>query len=89
MRHVRISGMGTNPIRELRSVLDLWSLFRQESVDLVFSYTPKGNLYAALACMADALVPGLGQNGNTCRYEMRGSVASARVIRKSSSVSPG
>jgi glycosyltransferase involved in cell wall biosynthesis len=53
LRHVSISGMGTNPITELRTVLELRSLFRQERVDLVFSYTPKGNLYAALACMAD------------------------------------
>lgn len=56
---VPISGGGTNPIAELRSVAILWaSLSRPrhaKRIDLVFSYTPKGNLYSALACMASHL----------------------------------
>lgn len=43
------SGAGTRPGRELRTVLALRRVLQQERVDLVLSYTPKGNLYAALA----------------------------------------
>ena len=49
---VPISGSGTNPVRELQSVLRLGAVFRRYRVGLVLSYTPKGNLYAALACIA-------------------------------------
>jgi glycosyltransferase involved in cell wall biosynthesis len=49
---VPISGGGTHPLRELQSVLRLGAVFRRHRVGLVLSYTPKGNLYSALACMA-------------------------------------
>lgn len=48
---VPISGGGTHPGRELRSVLRLGAVFRRHRVNLVLSYTPKGNLYSALACI--------------------------------------
>ena len=48
---VPISGGGTQPVRELQSVLRLGAVFRRHHVDLVLSYTPKGNLYSALACI--------------------------------------
>lgn len=48
---VPISGGGTHPVRELQSVLRLGAVFRRHRVDLVLSYTPKGNLYSALACI--------------------------------------
>jgi glycosyltransferase involved in cell wall biosynthesis len=46
---VPFSGAGTRPWRELATVLALRRVLRRERVDLVLSYTPKGNLYAALA----------------------------------------
>ena len=49
---VPISGSGTHPLRELQSVLRLGSIFRRHRVGLLLSYTPKGNLYSALGCMA-------------------------------------
>ncbi|NDP61889.1 glycosyltransferase family 4 protein [Polaromonas sp.] len=49
---VPISGGGTHPVRELQSVLRLGAVFRRHQVSLVLSYTPKGNLYSALACIA-------------------------------------
>jgi len=49
---VPISGGGTHPVHELQSVLRLGAVFRRHRVDLVLSYTPKGNLYSALACIA-------------------------------------
>ena len=63
---VPISGGGTHPLRELQSVLRLGAVFRRHRVGLVLSYTPKGNLYSALACIAlrIAFVPnvsGLGR----------------------------
>ena len=49
---VPISGGGTHPVRELQSVLRLGAVFRRHQAGLVLSYTPKGNLYSALACIA-------------------------------------
>lgn len=49
---VPISGGGTNPVLELQSVLRLRGVFRRHRMGLVLSYTPKGNLYSALACIA-------------------------------------
>lgn len=46
---VPFSGAGTKPWRELSTVLALRRALRRERIDLVLSYTPKGNLYAALA----------------------------------------
>lgn len=48
-RAVPFSGAGTKPWRELTTVLALRRVLRIERVDVVLSYTPKGNLYAALA----------------------------------------
>jgi glycosyltransferase involved in cell wall biosynthesis len=63
---VPISGAGTHPLRELRTVWRLWQALRGQRADLVFSYTPKGNLYTALACIASGRrfvpnVSGLGR----------------------------
>ncbi len=50
---VPISGGGTHPLRKLQSVLGFGgAVFRRHRVGLVLSYTPKGNLYSALACIA-------------------------------------
>ena len=48
-REVTFSGAGTRPWRELATVLELRRVLRDERIDLVLSYTPKGNVYAALA----------------------------------------
>ena len=53
---VPISGGGTQPLRELQSVQRLGAVFRRQKVGLVLSYTPKGNLYSALACIALRIV---------------------------------
>jgi glycosyltransferase involved in cell wall biosynthesis len=63
---VGISGDGTNPLRELGTVLQLRRLLHKHRVDLALSNTPKGNLYTALSCIgsARAFVPnvsGLGR----------------------------
>ncbi len=63
---IPISGGGTNPLTETKSVFTLWRMLRRQRIDLVLSYTPKGNLYSALACITlrIAFVPnvsGLGR----------------------------
>ena len=64
---VPISGDGTNPLTELGSVQGLWRAFRRRRVELALSYTPKGNLYTALACLASgrAFVPNVSGLGRT------------------------
>ncbi len=46
---VPISGSGTNPLRELQSVCALRRVLKSTGTQLVLSYTPKGNLYGAMA----------------------------------------
>jgi glycosyltransferase involved in cell wall biosynthesis len=64
---VPISGSGTHPLRELQSVRGLRQAFRAHGVQAVLSYTPKGNLYSALAALRLNLpfvpnVSGLGRS---------------------------
>ena len=53
---VPISGGSIQPLQELQSVQRLGAVFRRQQVGLVLSYTPKGNLYSALACIALRIV---------------------------------
>ncbi len=43
------SASGTNAIREIRAIGRLARTLRDARIELVFSYTPKGNIYSALA----------------------------------------
>jgi glycosyltransferase involved in cell wall biosynthesis len=61
-----LSGRGTHPLKELAAVHLLRRHLRLQRVEVVLSYTPKGNLYSALArtglprCRQLANVSGLG-----------------------------
>ena len=46
---IPFSGAGTNPFRELPAVMALRRAIRRHHIDVVLSFTPKGNVYAALA----------------------------------------
>lgn len=48
---VVLSGQGMNPLVELRTVMQLHRVLRRQRIDLVLSYTPKGNLYTAMAAI--------------------------------------
>lgn len=63
---VPISGDGINPLIELLTIIRLFHVFRYQRIDLVLSYTPKGNIYSALAgilsgCNFVPNVSGLGR----------------------------
>lgn len=45
----QLASAGTHPLRELASVRQMGRLLREEAVDVVFSYTPKANIYGGLA----------------------------------------
>ena len=64
-RGIPVLGASVNPFVELKTVFALRRIFREEGVELVLSYTPKGNIYSALASKARvALIPnvsGLGR----------------------------
>jgi glycosyltransferase involved in cell wall biosynthesis len=54
-----------NPLRELRSIWTLHRVLHYEEVEVVLSYTPKGNIYGAMAAATNGLamvpnVSGLG-----------------------------
>lgn len=64
---VSISGSGTHPLRELQSVWGLRRAFKGLGIQAVLSYTPKGNLYSAIAALSLGLpfvpnVSGLGRS---------------------------
>ncbi|MBS0444563.1 MAG: glycosyltransferase family 4 protein [Proteobacteria bacterium] len=42
---------GTQPLRELATIFEMRRILRQQKIDVVLSYTPKGNLYAAFALL--------------------------------------
>jgi glycosyltransferase involved in cell wall biosynthesis len=46
---IPLDAASVNPVRELRAIAALRRLFRANKFDLVFSFTPKGNIYSALA----------------------------------------
>lgn len=50
-REVPFNGSGTQPLRELATVLALRRHLVHERIDLVLGYTPKGNIYSALALL--------------------------------------
>ncbi len=47
--HYSLDRKGLNPIRDLRTLLDLRAIFKQERPDLLFAYTIKPVIYGALA----------------------------------------
>jgi glycosyltransferase involved in cell wall biosynthesis len=64
---IPFSGIGTNPLRELLAVMALRRAFMRHDIDVVLSFTPKGNAYSALALVGlsarlVANVSGLGRS---------------------------
>ena len=64
--HIPLDGGSINPAKELRSILALRRVLCNGGVDVVFSFTPKGNIYSGLALMGRktqlvANVSGLGR----------------------------
>ncbi|MDI5920886.1 glycosyltransferase family 4 protein [Halomonas sp. LR5S13] len=45
-----LDASGTKPLRELRGLLALWRSLRRVRPEVVFSFNPKTNLYALMAC---------------------------------------
>jgi len=64
---VKISGSGVNPLKELISVAGLRHIFRKYDVQVVLSYTPKGNIYSAIAALFCGIpfVPNISGQGRT------------------------
>lgn len=65
-RAIPLTGASVNPLRELRTVWALHRILRNEGVDALLSYTPKGNIYGAMAAAMNGLptvpnVSGLGR----------------------------
>lgn len=62
---IPFTGAGTHPVEELRTVASLRRAFSDTGIDTVLSYTPKGNVYAALAAVGRriALLPNISGLG--------------------------
>ena len=63
---IKLSGSSTNPLTELRTIIELAIIFKRCGITLILSYTPKGNLYSGIASMASGSkfvpnVSGLGR----------------------------
>lgn len=64
---VPISGGGVNPFSEAQSILSIRSVLVSQNVDVLCSYTPKGNLYSAVAAIFTGVpffpnISGLGRS---------------------------
>lgn len=46
---VRMQRKGKNPLYDLRTIYDFYSIFKREKIDLTLNFTPKNNIYATLA----------------------------------------
>lgn len=89
---VEISGSGTNPFVELGCVINLCRAFKRHKIDVVFSYTPKGNIYSAIAAKLTGAVcvpniSGVGGSfsgksllGRLVSFLYRGTLGSAHQI---------
>lgn len=51
IQHWELSGASRNPFRELAAVVRLRRALKVNDVDVVLSFTPKGNVYAGIACI--------------------------------------
>jgi len=65
-QQLSISGDDINPVTALLTVAKLARLLRRLKVDIVLSYTPKGNIYSGIACFGTNIkfgpnVSGLGR----------------------------
>lgn len=80
---VPISGRSMNPLTEAISVIRLWRVLGRLHIDLVLSYTPKGNLYSGLASIARAVsfVPNVSGLGRAFTRKSFGTFA-ARALYK-------
>jgi glycosyltransferase involved in cell wall biosynthesis len=46
--NIYMKGSSVNPIKEIFSILNIYSIFLKNNVDLVLSFTPKANIYSAI-----------------------------------------
>ena len=65
-RNIHLRGASINPFSEVRGVLDIFRVLREERVDFLLSYTPKCNIYSGIVCaiigvVAVPNVSGLGR----------------------------
>jgi len=47
--HIDIDNKGTNPIKDMKLILDYYKLFKKHNIDLVLGYTIKPNIYGSFA----------------------------------------
>ncbi|MDT8878302.1 glycosyltransferase family 4 protein [Halomonas saccharevitans] len=61
-----LDSSGTHPLKELRGLLALWRSLRRARPEVVFSFNPKTNLYALMACwlMRVPCIPNVSGVGN-------------------------
>jgi glycosyltransferase involved in cell wall biosynthesis len=78
-RPVVFDGSGTRPWRELATVWALRRAFVRERIDVVLSYTPKGNIYSALALTGQPATLLMNVSGLGTAFAYDGLLA--RVVR--------
>ncbi|WP_061033166.1 glycosyltransferase family 4 protein [Vibrio splendidus] len=63
--HIGIDQGGTNPIRDIGTILSFFGLYRKSRPDVVLNFTPKNNIYSTLAASVNGIksinnIAGLG-----------------------------
>ena len=86
---ILISRTGTNPIKDLIYLKNLFFIYRQESPDFIFHYTIKPNIYGTFASSllkisSAMMITGLGYTFNSKGF---GSIIARKLYRSAMSVS--
>ncbi|MFA0560642.1 glycosyltransferase [Vibrio breoganii] len=47
--HINIDQGGTNPVKDIKSFLDFYRIYKNKNIDVTLNFTPKNNIYSTLA----------------------------------------
>lgn len=63
--HINIDQGGTHPVRDFKTFVDFWCIYRAKKIAVVLNFTPKNNIYSTLAAKLNGIkainnIAGLG-----------------------------
>ena len=63
--NIYLKGSSINPIKEIYTIFNIYSILRKNKVDLILSFTPKANIYSAITAIINKIpfIPGVSGLG--------------------------
>jgi len=67
VHNIKLDQSGINPYNEIKSIYQINLILKKEKINLLISFTPKGNIYSAIACIINKIkfIPGVSGLGRT------------------------